>query len=159
MRAWRHLGGDWVAQGTSEHVLVLKEARAIIASVHGDDVTVKASREDAEWLIPSVQRKVRDEDADDRRSRGSGQAAPDPQQNGGLWIEADPRHVKEVIHWDSEVPAQPPREGTRVEDNEGSIDPELGMYRAVAARPNYSQDRPDIAFAIMKLCLRKTYKT
>ena len=47
---------------------------------------------------------------------------------------------------------------TRVEDNEGSIDPELGreettMFRAVAARLDYlSQDWPDITIATMKLC-------
>ena len=47
---------------------------------------------------------------------------------------------------------------TRIEHNEGSIDPELchvetTMFRAVAARLNYlSQDRPDITFATMKLC-------
>ena len=47
---------------------------------------------------------------------------------------------------------------TRVEDNEGTIDPEweheeTTMFRAVAARLNYlSQDRPDITFATMKLC-------
>ena len=45
MRAWRLLGGDWLAQGSSE------QARGSSVSVHGDDVTVKASREDAEWLI------------------------------------------------------------------------------------------------------------
>ena len=47
---------------------------------------------------------------------------------------------------------------TRAEDNEGSIDPELGqeettMCHAVAARLNFlSQDRPDITVATMKLC-------
>ena len=47
---------------------------------------------------------------------------------------------------------------TRVEDNDDSIDPELGheettMFRAVAARLNYlSQDGPGITFAAMKLC-------
>ena len=47
---------------------------------------------------------------------------------------------------------------TRIEDNEGSIDPEFGheetiMIRAVAARLNYlCQDRPDMTFATMKLC-------
>ena len=47
---------------------------------------------------------------------------------------------------------------TRVEDNEDSTDPELGheetpMFRTVGARLNYlSQERPDIAFATMKLC-------
>ena len=33
MRAWRILGGDRFAQGTSEHVPVLEEARGISASV------------------------------------------------------------------------------------------------------------------------------
>ena len=51
MRAWRLLGGDWLAQGTSEHVLALRRGARIGASVHSNDVTVKASREDAEWLI------------------------------------------------------------------------------------------------------------
>ena len=46
---------------------------------------------------------------------------------------------------------------TRAEDNDGSIDPELGleettMFRAVAARHYLSQDRPDITFATMRLC-------
>ena len=46
----------------------------------------------------------------------------------------------------------------RIEDTEGSIDPELGqeettMFRSVAARLDYSsQDWPDITFATMKLC-------
>ena len=49
---------------------------------------------------------------------------------------------------------------TRIEDNEGSINPELGqeetnMFRAVAARLNYLvQDWPDITFATMKLCTK-----
>ena len=83
----------------------------------------------------------------------------------GLWIEADPRHVKEVIKalgLEGASPAPTPgvvaKGETRVEDNDGSIDPELGleettMFRAVAARLNYlSQDRPDITFATMRLC-------
>ena len=54
-------------------------------------------------------------------------------------------------------PAPTPGVVTRIEDNEGNIDPELGqeettMFRAVAAKLNYlSQDRPDITFAIVKL--------
>ena len=51
MRAWRLHGGDWLAQDTSEHVLVLRRGARSQLSVHGDDVTVKASREDVEWLI------------------------------------------------------------------------------------------------------------
>ena len=85
----------------------------------------------------------------------------------GLWIEADPRHVKEVIKplgLEGVSPAPTPgvaaKGKTRVEDNEGSIDPELGqeestMLRAVAARLNYlAQDWPDFTFATMKLCLK-----
>ena len=38
-------------RGQASTCLYAEEARGISASVHGDDVTVKASREDAEWLI------------------------------------------------------------------------------------------------------------
>ena len=82
----------------------------------------------------------------------------------GLWLEADPRHVKEVIKTlglEGTSPAPTPAEAakgeTRVEENEGSVDPHLGheettMFRAVAARLyDLSQDRPDITFATMKL--------
>ena len=48
MRGWRLLGGDWLAQEASERVLFSEEARRTSASVHGEDATVKASREDAE---------------------------------------------------------------------------------------------------------------
>ena len=83
----------------------------------------------------------------------------------GLWIEADLRHVKEVIKalgLEGASPAPTPgaaaKEETRVEDNEGSTGPELGreettMFRAVAARLNFlSQDQPDITFATVELC-------
>ena len=79
------LGGDWLAcRGQASTCLYSEEVRRISASVHGDDVTVKASWEDAEWLIRKFKEGVRDQDADDRRSRGSRQAAPDPQQNGAM---------------------------------------------------------------------------
>ena len=68
-------------------------------------------------------------------------------------MEADPRHVKEVIKalgLEGASPAPTPEVAakgeTRAEDNEGSTDPELGreettMFRAVAARLNHlSQD-------------------
>ena len=38
-------------RGQASTCLYSEEARGISASVHGDDVTVDASREDAEWLI------------------------------------------------------------------------------------------------------------
>ena len=119
---------------------------------------------------PKVQRNIRDYDADDRRSRGSRQAAPDPQQNGAMEF---PRALGRsrpascarsdqgsgTRRRQSSQYARSSSQGeTRVEDNEGSIDPELGqeettMFRAVAAKLNYlSQDRPDITLATMKLC-------
>ena len=67
----------------------------------------------------------------------------------GLWVEAYPRRVKEVVKalvLEGASPATTPgvtaKGETRVKDYEGSIDPELGpeeitMFRAVAARPNY----------------------
>ena len=45
-------------KGTSEHVPFLRRgARVISFSVHGDDVTIKASREEAEWLIRKFQER------------------------------------------------------------------------------------------------------
>ena len=38
-------------RGQASTGLYSEEARGISASVDGDDVTVKASREDAEWLV------------------------------------------------------------------------------------------------------------
>ena len=45
------LGGFLEGRGQASTCLYSEEVRGISASVHGDDVTVKASREDAEWLI------------------------------------------------------------------------------------------------------------
>ena len=82
----------------------------------------------------------------------------------GLWIKADPLHVKEVIRalgLEDASPAPTPgaaaKGETRVEDNEDSTDPELGheettMFRAVARLNYLSKDRPDTTFATMKLC-------
>ena len=157
-------------RGQASTCLYSEEARRISASVHGDDVTVKASREDAEWLIDKFKKRC------EIKTQMTAEAADLDKQlqiltrtvrwsSRGLWIDADPRHVKQVIKawWlEGASPARTPgvaaKEETRVEDNEGIIDPELGheettMFRAVAARLNYlSQDRPDIAFATMKLC-------
>ena len=82
----------------------------------------------------------------------------------GLWIKADPLHVKEVIRalgLEGVSPAltlgAAAKGETRVEDNEDSTDPELGheettMFRAVARLNYLSKDRPDTTFATMKLC-------
>ena len=167
LRAWRLLGGDWLAQETSEQVLFLRSGAS---SVHGDDVTVKASREDGEWLIRKFKERY------EIGTQVIGEAAYLDKQlqilnrtvrwsSRGLWIVADPRHVKKVIKplgLDGASPALTPavaaKGETRVEDNEGSTGPELGreestMFRAVAAMLNYlCQDRPDITFATMELC-------
>ena len=151
-------------------MLVRRRGAGISASVRGVDVTVKASREDAEWLIRKFKERY------EIKTQMIGEAADLDKQlqilkrtvrwsSRGLWMDADPRHVKEVIRalgLEGASPAPTPgvaaKGETRVEDNEDSTDPELGreettMFRAVAARLNYlSQDRPDITFATMKLC-------
>ena len=147
-----------------------EEARRISASVHGDGVTVKASREDAGWLIQKFKEKF------EIKTQMIGEAAGLNKQiqildrtvrwsSRGLWIEADLRHVKQVIRAlglegasSAPTPGVAAKGETMAEDNEDSTDPELGheettMFRAVAARLNYSsQDRPDTTFATMKLC-------
>ena len=87
-------------RGQASTCLYSEESRGISASVHGDNVTVKTSREDAEWLIRKfneryeIQTQMIGEAADlelqvpNRTVRWSSR---------GLWIEADPRHVREVI--------------------------------------------------------------
>ena len=157
-------------RGQASTCLYSEGARGIGASVHSDDVTVIASREDPEWLIRMFKERY------EIKTQMIGEAADLDKQfqilnrkvrwsPRGLWIEADPRHVKEMIRaLGLEGVSPAPTLGvaakgeTRVEDNEDSTDPELGreeatMFRAVAARLNYlSQDRPDITFATMKLC-------
>ena len=89
-------------RGQASTCLCSEEARGISASVHGDDVTVKALREDAEWLI----RKFKERN--EIKTQMIGEAADLDKQlqilnrtvrwsSRGLWIEADPRHVQEVI--------------------------------------------------------------
>ena len=123
-------------RGQASTCLYSEEVRGISASVHGDDVTVKASREDAEWLIKEFKKRYEIK-----------------------------RHVKEVIKalgLEGASPAPHARSSSQGRDqgrrHKGSVDAELGheettMFRAVAARLNYlTQDRPDITFATMKLC-------
>ena len=79
-----------------------KRARRISASVHVDDVTVKASREDAEWLIRKFKERY------EIKTQMTREAADLDKQlqildrtvrwnSRGLRIEADPRHVREVV--------------------------------------------------------------
>ena len=91
-------------------------------------------------------------------------------------MEADPRHVREVIKalgLEGASPAPTPgvaaQGETRVEDNEGSIDPEFGqeettMFRAVAARLNYLCPSPTRHYvrhlwSCAQRCLGRTHKT
>ena len=134
-----------------------EDARGISASVHGDDVTVKASREDAEWLIEQFTKRY------EIKTQMIGEAADLDKQlqiltrtvrwsSRGLWIEADLRHVKEVIKalgLEGASPAPTPgvaaKEETRVKDNEVTTEPELGheettMFRAVADHETVLKD-------------------
>ena len=83
--------------------LYSEEARGVSASVHGDAVTVKASREDAEWLIWKLKERY------EIKTQMIGEAADLDKQlqilnrtvrwsSRGLWTEADPRHVQEGIN-------------------------------------------------------------
>ena len=138
MGAWRLLGGGRLPQGTSEHVLVLRRGAGNQRFDHGDDVTVKTSRDDADRLIQKFKERY------EIKTQTIGEAADLVKQlqilnrtvrwtSRGLWIEGDPCHVHEVIEaWGLEgaSPAPTPRVAakgeTRVEDNESSIDPDFG---------------------------------
>ena len=96
------LEGTGLRRGQASTCLNAEEARGISASVHADDVTVKASREDGEWLIRKFTERYEFE------TQIIGEAADLDKllqilnrtvrwSSRGLWIEADPRHVKEVI--------------------------------------------------------------
>ena len=129
---WRRFG---LRRGQASMCLYSEEARGISASVHGDDVTVKASREDAEWLIQKFKKRY------EIKTQMIGEAADLDKQlqilnrtvrwrSRGLWIEADPHHVKEVIRalaLEGASPAPTPgvaaKGETRVEDNEDSTKP------------------------------------
>ena len=96
-------------------MLALRKGTGTSASVHGDDVTVKASREDAEWQIRKFKerheiktqmiRYAADLDKQlqilNRTVRWSSR---------GLWIEEDPHHVREVIKALGLEGAQSPRQ-------------------------------------------------
>ena len=89
-------------RGQASTCLYCEESRGISTSVNGDDVTVKASRKDAEWLIQKFKERY------EIKTQMIGEAVDLNKQlqilnktvrwsSRGLWIEADPRHVKEVI--------------------------------------------------------------
>ena len=97
--SWRRLvcAGDKRARSFSP-----KRRGGISASVRGGDITVKASSEDAEWLIQKFKERYK------IKTQMIGEAADLDKQlqilirtvrwsSRGLWIEADPRRVREVI--------------------------------------------------------------
>ena len=102
----RELGGFLeeigLRRGQASTCLNAEEARGISASVHGDDVTVKASREDGEWLIRKFKERY------EIKTQMIGEAADLDKQleildrtvrwsSRVLRIETEPRRVKEVI--------------------------------------------------------------
>ena len=130
MRAWVLLGGDWLAQVTSEHVPFLRSGAENQRFGPCDDVTVKASREDAEWPIQKCEERY------EIKTQMIGEVVDLDQQlqirnrtvrwsSRGLRIEADPRHVKEVIKalgLEGAIPAPTPgvavKGDTGAEENE-----------------------------------------
>ena len=88
-----------LCRGQASTCLYSEEALGISTSVHGDDVTVKASRVDAGWLIRKFKERY------EIKSQMIGEAADLVKQlqilnrtvrwsSRGVWIEADPRHVE-----------------------------------------------------------------
>ena len=84
-----------------------------------------------------------------------------PRIRRGFWIEADPRHVKEVIKALGLEGASPvPAPGVAAKEETGRRErgqrrPRLGArgdHHVPRGRGEASQYRPDIAFATMKLC-------
>ena len=139
-------------------------ARQIKAAVHGDDLAASCERKQAEWLTKVMKDRYEvrtqmmgaDRDLDkelkllNRSFRWSKQ---------GIWIEADPRHVKEILK-DLELDncqtvSTPGSDSDKSgKDQEEYLEPaKATAFRAVAARLNYlCQDRPDIRFATMNAC-------
>ena len=129
-------------RGQASTCLYSEELRGISASVLGADVTVKASREDAEWLI---------EERYEIKTQMIGEAADLDKQlqilnrtvrwsSRGFWTEADPRHVKEVIKalgLEGASPAPTPgvaaKDETRVEET----------LKAAAWSPSWDQGGGD----------------
>ena len=122
--------------------LYSEEAPGISASVHGDDVTVKASSEDAERLIRKSKERY------EIKTQMIGEAADLDKQlqilnrtvrwnSRGLWIEADPRHVKEVIRVSGLEGASPARTpGVAVKERPGS------KTTKTAPTPSWGMRRP-----------------
>ena len=139
-------------------------ARQIRAAVHGDDLAASCERKQAEWLkkVMADRYEVRtqtmgaDKDLSkelkmlNRSFRWSKQ---------GIWIEADPRHVKEILKAleleNCQSVSTPGSDSDKnVKEQEELLEPSRATaFRAVAARLNYlCQDRPDIRFATMHAC-------
>ena len=72
-------------RGQASTSLFSEEARGMSASVHGDDVTVKASREDAEWLVHKFKER------DETKTQMIGEAA-------------DPNKQLQILKWYDGVP-------------------------------------------------------
>ena len=148
-----------------------EDKRGIGASAHGDDVTDKPSREDAGWMIRKFKERC------EIKTQMIGEAAdPDKQllilnrtvlwSSRGLWIEAEPRHVKEVIKalgLEGASPAPNARSGGQGRDQgRGQRRQHLTLcwcmrrppcsVRSRRGRTTCPKTCPTVTFATMKLC-------
>ena len=122
--------------------LCSEELRGISASVHGDDVTIQASREDAEWPIRKFKERI------EITTQMIGEAADLDKHlqilnrtvrwsSRGLWIEAHPRLLKEVIKaLGLEVASPAPTPGVAAKGRPGS------KTTKTAPTPNWGMRRP-----------------
>lgn len=157
--------------GRSTPCVYYFKERRLCACVHGDDVVCSGRREDLQWFRAQFEKRF-----EIRYQHLSGRLGGSREvkilnrtvrwTSRGIAIEADPRHVREVIrHLGLEgskgvrTPCEVERDGRRARGCE-NLEPEESValsyedarrYRGIAARLNYlAQDRPDLKFPALR---------
>ena len=155
-------------KGKASPCLYYAARRRLCAAVHGDDITLKGPRKEVEKFMNDISKIY------ETKTQIMGGDPDMPKSvkvlnrtiswtTAGLWVEADPRHVSEVIkalglEKANVAPtpyARPDEEKNRgrAQEEEELSKGEATQYRAVAARLNYlSLDRPDIRHAVTVAC-------
>ena len=176
---WERELEDFLAQelglvkGKASTCLYACKHRGMSVAVHGDDCTFQARRRDAEEVLRRFQARYEIKsqmigEDEDLSKEGAVLNRTLIWTRKGIEIEADTRHVKEVLKaldmLESNAVATPCVEEQRREEEDGEEQvlqgEEATRYRAVVARVNYlSQDRADIRYSTMRLCSRMSSPT